>query len=66
MFDAPTGYHQLAIAVASQEKLTFQGVNAIKWTYTVMLFGPTNGPKTLHLPYQQCLERAQENYPRSG
>jgi hypothetical protein len=44
MFDAPMGYHQLAVALASQEKLAFQGVNAIKWTYTVMPFGPTNGP----------------------
>ncbi len=30
----------------SQEKLAFQGVDAIKWTYTVMPFGPTNGPAT--------------------
>ena len=30
----------------SQEKLAFQGPNAIKWTYTVMPFGPTNGPTT--------------------
>ncbi len=28
------GYQQLAIALAS---------HAIKWTYTVMPFGPTNG-----------------------
>jgi hypothetical protein len=46
MFDAPMGYHQLAVALASQEKLAFQGVNAIKWTYRVMPFGPTNGPAT--------------------
>ena len=46
MFDAPMGYHQLAVALASQEKLAFQGVDAIKWTYTVMPFGPTNGPAT--------------------
>ncbi len=46
MFDAPMGYHQLAIVLASQEKLAFQGVDAIKWTYTVMPFGPTNGPAT--------------------
>jgi hypothetical protein len=46
MFDAPMGYHQLAVASASQEKLAFQGVDAIKWTYTVMPFGPTNGPAT--------------------
>jgi hypothetical protein len=46
MFDAPMGYHQLAVACASQEKLAFQGVDAIKWTYNVMPFGPTNGPAT--------------------
>jgi hypothetical protein len=45
MFDAPMGYHQLAVSLASQEKLAFQGVDAIKWTYTVMPFGP-NGPAT--------------------
>ena len=39
-------YHQLAVELASQEKLTFQGPEAIKWTYTVMPFGPTNGPAT--------------------
>ncbi len=44
MFDAPMGYHQLAIALASQEKLAFQGIDAIKWTYNVMPFEPTNGP----------------------
>jgi hypothetical protein len=47
MFDAPMGYHQLAIVLASQKKLAFQGVDAIKWTYKVMPFGPTNGPATL-------------------
>jgi hypothetical protein len=46
MFDAPMGYHQLAVAPKSQEKLAFQGVDAIKWKYTVMPFGPTNGPAT--------------------
>jgi hypothetical protein len=30
MFDAPMGYHQLTVARASQEKLTFQRVDAIK------------------------------------
>jgi hypothetical protein len=40
------GYHQLAIALASQEKLAFQGPVAIKWTYTAMPFGPTDGPAT--------------------
>ncbi len=38
------GYHQLAVALASQEKLAFQGPDAIKWTYTMMPFGSTNGP----------------------
>jgi hypothetical protein len=33
LFNAPLGYHQLAIALASQEKLAFQGPDAIKWTY---------------------------------
>jgi hypothetical protein len=46
MFDAPMCYHQLAVEKASQEKLAFQGVDAIKWTYTVMPFGQTNGPQT--------------------
>jgi hypothetical protein len=46
LWDAPMGYHQFAIALAlaSQEKLAFQGPNAIKWTHTVMPFGPMNGP----------------------
>jgi len=42
LFDAPSGYHLLAVAKSSQEKLAFQGTDAIKWTYTVMPFGPTN------------------------
>ena len=46
MFDAPSGYHQLTVALASQEKLAFQGPDAIKWAYTVMSCGPTNGPAT--------------------
>jgi hypothetical protein len=46
LFDAPMGYHQLAITLANQEKLAFQGPDAIKWTYRVMPFGPTNGPAT--------------------
>ena len=45
-FDLPKGYHQLTVAALSQEKLAFQGVDDIKWTYTVMPFGPTNGPAT--------------------
>ena len=46
MFDLPMGFHQLAVALASCEKLAFQGVDAIKWTYTVMPFGLTIGPAT--------------------
>jgi hypothetical protein len=46
MFDLPTGYHQLAVSPESQEKLAFQEVDDIKWTYTVMPFEPTNGPAT--------------------
>ncbi len=46
MPNAPMGYHQLAVEKSSQEKLAFQGVDAIKWTYTIMPFGPTNGPAT--------------------
>jgi hypothetical protein len=46
LFNAPTGYHQLAVALASQKKLALQGPDAIKWTYTVMPFGLTNSPAT--------------------
>ena len=46
MFDLLMGIHQLAFALASREKFAFQGVDAIKWTHTVMPFGPTNGPAT--------------------
>ena len=49
LFDAPSGYHQLAVALESQEKLAFQGPNEIKWTYMVMPFGPTNRPAMLGL-----------------
>lgn len=44
--DAPMGYHQLRVSPESQEKLAFQGPDAIKYTYTVMPFGPVNGPAT--------------------
>jgi hypothetical protein len=46
LLDAPQGYHQLRVAQESQLKLAFQGPDAIKWTYEVMPFGPTNGPAT--------------------
>ncbi len=39
-------YHHLSISPKLQEKLAFQGTNPIKWNYTVMPFGPTNGPAT--------------------
>ena len=42
--DAPNGYHQIKVAKDSQEKLAFQGVDAIKWTYAVMPFVPVNCP----------------------
>jgi hypothetical protein len=40
------GYHQLLVSKESREKLAFQGPNAIKWTYNIMPFGPTNSPAT--------------------
>jgi hypothetical protein len=43
LYDAPMGYHQISASKKTQEKLAFQGPNAIKWTYDVMPFGPTNG-----------------------
>ncbi len=46
LFDAPMGYHQISVSNETQEKLAFQGPDAIKWTYTVIPFGPTNGPAT--------------------
>jgi hypothetical protein len=46
LYGAPSGYYQLTLALASQEKLAFQWPDTIKWTYTVMPFGPTNGPVT--------------------
>ncbi len=36
LYNAIMGYHQLAIVSKSQEKLAFQGPNAIRWTYTIM------------------------------
>ncbi len=46
LFDAPMGYHQILVSEEIQEKLAFQGLDAIKWMYTIMPFGPTNGPAT--------------------
>jgi hypothetical protein len=45
-FDAPAGYHQLRVALESQEKLAFAGPDATKWCYNIMPFGPVNGPST--------------------
>jgi hypothetical protein len=46
MYDMIMGYHQISVSKESREKLAFQGPDAIKWTYNVMPFGPTNGPAT--------------------
>ncbi len=46
LFNAPTGYHHLAVSPELQKKLAFQGTDAITWTYTVMPFGLTNCPMT--------------------
>ena len=46
LYDAPMGYHQISASKETREKLAFQGPDAIKWTYNVMPFGPTNGPAT--------------------
>jgi hypothetical protein len=65
LFDAPMGYHQLAVAHTSQEKLAFQGPDDIKWTYTMMPFVPTNGPATfinfIHDLDSQCKALAQKS-----
>ena len=46
LWNAPQGYHQLRVALSSQLKLAFQVTDAMKWTYNVMQFGPTNGHAT--------------------
>ncbi len=46
LYDAPMGYHQISASKETQEKLAFQGPEAIKWTCTIMSFGLTNGPGT--------------------
>jgi hypothetical protein len=65
MFDSPMGFHQLAVALASREKLAFQGVDCIKWTYTVMPFGPTNGPATF-ITFIHNLDSVWKEYARSN
>jgi hypothetical protein len=64
-FDLPMGFHQFAVALASCEKLTFQGVEAIKWTYTVMPFRPTNGPATF-ITFIHDLDRVWKEFARSN
>jgi hypothetical protein len=46
LWDALSGYHQIAVSPCSQHKLAFAGPDAMKWTYNVMPFGPINGPPT--------------------
>ena len=42
--DAMQGFHQIAVDPQSQEKLAFWGPDGRKYTYTVLPFGPMNGP----------------------
>ena len=42
--DAFSGFHQIACTDNAKDKLAFWGPDEQKWTYTVMPFGPTNGP----------------------
>ena len=65
MFDFPMGFYQLAVALASQEKLAFQGVDGIKWTYTVMPIGPTNGPETV-ITFIHDLDSVWKEHARSN
>ena len=46
LFNAPSEYHQIAVALDLQSKLAFTSPDATKWTYSVMPFGPINGPST--------------------
>jgi hypothetical protein len=46
LLNTPMGYHQFTMSQDSQEKLAFQGTDAIKWTWNGTPFGPTNGPAT--------------------
>ena len=65
LWDAPSGYHQIGVSPCSQDKLAFAGPDATKWTYTVMLFGPVNGPPTfiafIHDVDSTWKELVQEN-----
>ena len=44
LMDAISGYNQIRVAKSSREKLAFAGPYFTKYTYTVMPFGPVNGP----------------------
>jgi hypothetical protein len=61
LFDALMGYHQLAVALTSQEKLVFQGHDTIKRMYRVMPFWPdklSHNFYQLHTRCQQPMESA--------
>ena len=44
LLDAISGYNQICVAKSSQIKLAFTGPDYSKYTYTVVPFGPVNGP----------------------
>ena len=44
LMDAISGYNQIRVAMSSRNKLAFVGPDCSKYTYTVMPFGPVNGP----------------------
>jgi hypothetical protein len=47
LLDAPQGFHQIAVNKASQEKLAFAAPYTRKYTFSIMPFGPMNGPAIL-------------------
>ena len=42
--DKAQGYHQIGVKRGDQEKLAFFEPDALKWTFTILPFGPTNTP----------------------
>jgi hypothetical protein len=64
LFHAPMGYHQILVAFESQMKLAFAGPNAIKRTYTIMLFGPVNGLFTF-VAFIHDIDSTWKNFARS-
>ena len=65
LWDAPQGFHSLRVALCSQPKLAFQGTDAMKWTYNVMPFGPTNGPATfINFAHNICSVWQEEDWRR--